>query len=194
MMDASDDEDEAMKAAFYRELEARHGRPITYHDDLRHWDASLSDGAAEEESYSEDSDFEEGASGPLQNIALMSPDAPSLGDLGSGGVTPNAERADSRNDARSGSSAVNNPHSGDAEDAPLQLPAGGWLTPSTPHKGGTGHIRQSHEPTRGLGGPHDLPALPSMPLPDDAASGAASGAGESRSPHPGDRPPVSEWL
>ena len=41
MVDASDDsEEEEMKRAFFQELEARHGGPLTY-DDLRRWDETL---------------------------------------------------------------------------------------------------------------------------------------------------------
>ena len=37
----SSDEEEEFKRAFFQELEARHGKPVTWHDDLRHWDAAL---------------------------------------------------------------------------------------------------------------------------------------------------------
>ena len=40
----SEEEDEQMKEAFFSALEARHGRHLTYREDLRHWEASLSDG------------------------------------------------------------------------------------------------------------------------------------------------------
>ena len=68
----------------------------------------MPDGADEEESYSEDSDFE-GARGPLENITLVSPTAPMQDNADDDVVTPDAERADFRDV---------NPLSPEADEAP----------------------------------------------------------------------------
>ena len=104
--DDSDEDDAEMKLAFFQELEARHGGPLSY-EDLQKWEMRLNDDDGSGEENYEDDDFDDD-----DDAALGAPTN------------------------RIASAVRSTPPSSSSSALPARaLPAAGWLTPSTPPQG-----------------------------------------------------------